>query len=123
MSVTLKVSKLSRWLNALAPCRESKKGNTARSGTPEIQGDRGQTTRRAHVEHGVHGCDAVSVEVQRLIERPCELPSQEERARCGPGDERVADVSGAGSVLGAHVEHPAHVFDSGHIESQRLIER
>eukprot|EP00964_Phaeocystis_antarctica_P006377 scaffold3455_cov62-Phaeocystis_antarctica.AAC.10 len=40
MSVTLDVSKLTGWLKSGVPCRESKQGNTARSGMPEIQGIR-----------------------------------------------------------------------------------
>ena len=45
MSVTLEVSKLSGWLNADAPCRESKGGHAMRgevqTGRPEVAGDRG----------------------------------------------------------------------------------
>jgi len=44
--VTLEVSKLSGWLNADAPCRESKGGHTVRgaeqsTGRREAAGDRG----------------------------------------------------------------------------------
>eukprot|EP00964_Phaeocystis_antarctica_P114351 scaffold78323_cov43-Phaeocystis_antarctica.AAC.4 len=83
MSVTLEVSKLSGWLNADAPCRESKEGymvrgevygsgGTAGGGRPRrtqragegATADSGQGTRGgAHPEHAVHGCDAGGVPV------------------------------------------------------------
>ena len=87
MFVTLEVSKLSGWLNADVYCRESKGGRAVRgevqTGRPEVAGDRGarsvqgwarlQIGRRerggAHREHCDHGCDARSVEAQRLVER------------------------------------------------------
>eukprot|EP00964_Phaeocystis_antarctica_P103862 scaffold69098_cov54-Phaeocystis_antarctica.AAC.4 len=84
MVVTLVVSKLSGWLNADAPCRESKGGHTVRGGVQagrrEAAGDRGTHSVRgrarlqvgdrarggAHVEHVSHGRDAGGVEAQRL---------------------------------------------------------
>eukprot|EP00964_Phaeocystis_antarctica_P045982 scaffold26514_cov53-Phaeocystis_antarctica.AAC.5 len=81
MSVTLEVSRLSGWLNAVANCRESKEGRAMRgevqTGRPEVAAGRGarsvqerprlQIGRRArggaHVEHAAHGCDAGGVEV------------------------------------------------------------
>ena len=41
MSVTLEVSKLSSWLNANAPCRESNGGHTVR---PEGAGEQTEVT-------------------------------------------------------------------------------
>ena len=59
MDVTLEVSKLSGWLNALAPYRESKGGHTARGevrvGGREASGNRGGTQRageRARLQIG-----------------------------------------------------------------------
>ena len=66
MLVTLEVSKLSGWLNAAAPCRESNGGHAARGevragdrGARSVQGrarlqNRGRARGGAHVEHGVH---------------------------------------------------------------------
>eukprot|EP00964_Phaeocystis_antarctica_P130451 scaffold94312_cov54-Phaeocystis_antarctica.AAC.2 len=100
--------------------------------------------RGAHVEHGVHGCDAGRVEAQRLVERRRALPSQKEgvrcRARCGPGAGRAwaggsaraactargpgcEGWGGLGHVRGAHVEHLLHGCDAGRVEAQRLVER
>eukprot|EP00964_Phaeocystis_antarctica_P151724 scaffold119389_cov48-Phaeocystis_antarctica.AAC.2 len=103
MFVTLDVSRLSGWLNADAPCRESKEGHAVRGEVYGSGGTRRWTTaahavcrggrdcrlgRRAgggaHVEHVVHGCDAGGVEAQRLIERRRVLPTVERRA-CGAG--------------------------------------
>ena len=96
MVVTLEVSKLSGWLNADAPCRESKGGHTlrdeVRAGRREAAGDRGARSVRgrarlqiggrarggAHPEHAVHALDAGGVEVQRLVERRRILPSRKE---------------------------------------------
>ena len=48
-----------------------------------------------------------------------ELP----RTRSGDDDEGSdEDDGGARSVLGAHVEHPAHACDAARIEVQRLVE-
>ena len=93
MVMTLDVSKLSGWLNADAPCRESEEGHMMRGecgAGPEAGGggrpgrtqragegsttDMGQATRGAHVEHEVHGRDARRVEAQRLVERRRTLP-------------------------------------------------
>ena len=47
MSVTLEVSKLSGWLNAVAVCRESKGGHTVRDDVRwEAAGDRGARSVR-----------------------------------------------------------------------------
>ena len=99
MVVTLEVSKLSGWLNADAYCRESKGGHAVwcevqRTGRPKAADNRGargvqgrarlQIGSRArgvaHVEHGVHVCDAGGVEAQRLIECRRELSRVEKRA-------------------------------------------
>eukprot|EP00964_Phaeocystis_antarctica_P149894 scaffold117165_cov54-Phaeocystis_antarctica.AAC.3 len=159
MSVTLEVSKLSGWLNVDARCRASKEGHAMRgevqTGRPEVAGDRGARSVQgrarlqigsrarggAHVEHGVHGCDAGGVEAQRLVERRRDLPRVERKA-CDAGrgaDREAAEVAagrGARSVQerarlqigskarrGAHVEHPANVCDAGGVEAQRLVER
>eukprot|EP00964_Phaeocystis_antarctica_P018533 scaffold10238_cov45-Phaeocystis_antarctica.AAC.3 len=81
MYVTPEVSKLSGWLNADAPCRESKGGHTVRcevrAWRRETEGDRGarsvqgrarlriggRARRGAHVEHVVHVRDAGGVPV------------------------------------------------------------
>ena len=44
MSVTREISKLSGWLKALAPCRESKGGHTVQAGR-EVRGPRGERRR------------------------------------------------------------------------------
>ena len=103
MSVTLEVSKLSGWLNADAYCRGSKggAGHTQSDGRYAVRnivhGGRevavqaacravldctsgGRARGGAHVEHGVHGCEAVGVEAQRLVERRRELPRVGRRA-------------------------------------------
>ena len=87
MAVTLEVSRLSSWLNADAPCRESKGGHTVRGevrpGRQEAAGDRGASGVQgrarvqigsrarggAHVEHVLHVSDAGGLEAQRLVER------------------------------------------------------
>ena len=98
MLVTLEVSKLSGWLNALAYCRESKGGNAVQGEVYGSAGGRRQaTTPRtqraggarlwiggrarggAHHEHVAHGCDAGGVEAQRLVEHPRALPRVEGR--------------------------------------------
>ena len=109
MFVTLEVSKLSGWLDADAPCRESKGGHAlrgkVRAGWREAAGDggarsvqgrarlqiRGRARGGAHVEHVPHGRDAGGVEAQRLVERPRALPRVARRAYgagrgCGPAD-------------------------------------
>ena len=108
--VTLEVSKLSGWLNADAPCRESQGGHAVlgkvRAGRREAVGDRGARSVRgrarlhigdraqggAHMEHGADFLDAGRVEAQRLVEGIC-FP-----------------------------EHVAHGFDAGGVEAQRLVE-
>eukprot|EP00964_Phaeocystis_antarctica_P045660 scaffold26294_cov60-Phaeocystis_antarctica.AAC.2 len=94
MSVTLEVSKLSGWLNADAPCRESKGGHTVRG---EIGG---RARGGAHEKHVVHARDAGGVEAQRLVERRRALPRVERRAyRAGRGAAReAADDRAASSV-------------------------
>ena len=88
MVVTLEVSKLSGWSNALAFCRESKEGHTCGVGyagrqAREAAGDGGASSVQerarvqirdgarggSHLEHVGHGCDAGGVEAQRLVER------------------------------------------------------
>ena len=91
VSVTLEVSKLSSWLNANAPCRESNGGHTVR---PEGAGQQTEVTASsvqwrvycrlgteqtwsAHPEHLTHVCDAggipvgnVRVDVLQVVEEP-----------------------------------------------------
>ena len=52
MSVTLEVSKLSGWLNADAPCRESKEGHTVWG---EVQSTGRCGRRRAAAVQAAHG--------------------------------------------------------------------
>ena len=99
MFVTLEVSKLSGWLNADAPCRESEGRHTVQeevqsAGRPEAAGDRsacsvqGRARLRigsrarggAHVEHAEHVRDAGGVEAQWLVERRRALSRVERRA-------------------------------------------
>ena len=60
--------------------------------------DWGQGTRRAHINHVGHVCDAGRVETQRLVERRRTLPSRKGvasvGARCRLGD-RNAQVTAA----------------------------
>eukprot|EP00964_Phaeocystis_antarctica_P083538 scaffold52551_cov23-Phaeocystis_antarctica.AAC.2 len=59
MFVTLEVSKLSGWLNALAPYRESKGGHTARGevrvGGREASGNRGGKQRAVEARLQIGG--------------------------------------------------------------------
>ena len=124
MSVTLDVSKLSGWLNADAPCRESKgrhtMGSEMRAGRREVAGGCGASSVQgrarlqigsrarggAHAEHEAHGCDAGGVEAQRLVERPRQLPRVERRAygagpRCRvPGGGRWRATAGQAACRG-----------------------
>eukprot|EP00964_Phaeocystis_antarctica_P049389 scaffold28648_cov60-Phaeocystis_antarctica.AAC.1 len=114
MVVTLEVSKLNGWLNALAYCKGSKEGRAMRgevqTGRTEVAADRSARSVQerarlqigsrawggAHVKHAVHVCDAGGVEAQRLVERRrvpiIALPSREKDMRCGarrrPGGRR-----------------------------------
>eukprot|EP00964_Phaeocystis_antarctica_P091314 scaffold58545_cov57-Phaeocystis_antarctica.AAC.2 len=144
--VTLDVLKLSGWLNADAPCRESKGGHTLRV---EVRAGRGGRRRAiaghavseggAHVEHALHVLDAGRVEAQRLVERRRFLPRVERRAYCtvrgelrnagGGGRPRCKQRVGEGSTAdwgqgtrGAHGEHELHGRDAGRVEAQRLVE-
>ena len=97
MVVTLEVSKLSGWLNADAPCRESNGGHAVhegevRPGRQEAAGDRGASgvqgrarvqigsriREGAHVENVAHVRDAGGVEAQRLVEGVRALPSRKQ---------------------------------------------
>ena len=99
MSVTLEVSKLSGWLNAVAFCRVERRTCEAggigawgregvgrrrmqRAGEDPIA-NRGQGTRGAHIKHGGHVCDAGRVKIQRLVEHPCFLSSRKGGMRAG----------------------------------------
>ena len=139
MSVTLDVSKLSAWLNADAPCAESKGGHAMRE---EVYGPGGmralwvwQRRKRhargrgptqgctvpglcgAHGEHAGHGRDAGGVEVQRLVER---LRVVEHVVHgCDTGG-----IEAQWLVERPHVEeHAVHFRDAGGVEVQRLVER
>eukprot|EP00964_Phaeocystis_antarctica_P078702 scaffold48962_cov58-Phaeocystis_antarctica.AAC.3 len=127
MSVTLKVSKLSGWLNADAYCRREPKGGhtvrgevwpgwreggrrprcTQRAGRARLQiGDGGRGG--AHPEHLVHGCDARGVEAQRLVERRRLLPIVERRA--------YGAVRGAGSDTGGRRALAMHAACRGGLD-------
>ncbi len=128
MPVTLDASKLSGWLNADASCRVERRACDVGSELRATGGGRAwddggaiglhtervrlksglwQGTRGAHVEHIVHGRDLGRVEVQRLVERICALPSRKEGmrcgARCGLGSGRTW---GGGGASGAYGEGP-----------------
>ena len=96
MSVTLDVSKLSAWLNAVAVCRVERRacdagrgirpgralGGGDESGMHEVgptQGCGARGTRGAHVEHGAHVRDLGRVEPERLVELRRALPRVERR--------------------------------------------
>jgi len=113
MSVTLKVSKLSGWLNAYARCRVQKgasgrgrrvwhtetwhrgKGESAAhaacmrvwGGPAREWGQKAQA--EAHREHSAHVCDAGGVKAQRLVESSRTLPSPKQGAS-DRGTTRVA---------------------------------
>ena len=119
MSVTLEVSKLSGWLNADAPCADSRTEGTrcwARFGPgggrrkgwckqrrwcKQRAGERarlqigGRARGGAHAEHVFHVFDAGGVEAQRLVERPRALPRVERRA-CGAGRGADREAGGGG---------------------------
>eukprot|EP00964_Phaeocystis_antarctica_P086599 scaffold54860_cov49-Phaeocystis_antarctica.AAC.2 len=113
MFMTLEVSKLSGWLNALANCRESKGGHTVRCEVwplrREAAGDRdarsvqgrarlqigGRPRGGAHPEYGVHGRDAGRVEAQRLVEPRRVLPRVERKAY-GAGRGAAREMGGGG---------------------------
>ena len=58
--------------------------------------------RRAHVEHLAHVRDAGRVEAERLVERPCALPSRKEGVRCGA---RCGPGAGGRGPAAAHERH------------------
>eukprot|EP00964_Phaeocystis_antarctica_P109098 scaffold73594_cov55-Phaeocystis_antarctica.AAC.1 len=93
MVVTLEVSKLSGWLNADAPCRESKRGQGE---VQALGGGRRQATavRAAHPEHLAHACDAGGIPVGNV--RIEILQFIEELAHVGDGRDAPA---GDGAVL------------------------
>ena len=68
--VMLDVSKLSGWLNFVAPCRDSKDGDTMRSG---MHGDGLSLDwgpgHASHPDHLFHGRDLGRVEAELLVER------------------------------------------------------
>eukprot|EP00964_Phaeocystis_antarctica_P130258 scaffold94142_cov54-Phaeocystis_antarctica.AAC.4 len=116
MSVTLEVSKLSGWLNAVAPCRVERRvyaGRGRGTGWGLAGGGRPRRTQvqervrlqiggrargGAHVEHSLHVLDARRVEAQPLVERRRAL----RRGLQPPSRDG-----------GAHAEHVAHVCDAG----------
>ena len=119
MDVTLEVSKVSGWLNADAPCRESQGGHTVRGevwpGRRE-RGGRPRCTQRVgegstadwgqgtgHVKHAEHVRDAGGVEAQRLVERRRELPRVGKRAYGAGGG--VAREAGARRATAVHAAH------------------
>eukprot|EP00964_Phaeocystis_antarctica_P033698 scaffold19101_cov53-Phaeocystis_antarctica.AAC.6 len=145
--VTLEVSKLSGWLNADAPCRESKGGHYACGMWEAGGGGRRRRTQRAGeglaAGWGQGTGRSARVEAQRLVERRRALPRVERGAygagrgvpREAGGGRRPGD-GGARSVQerarlqvggrargGAHPEHVLHGRDFGRVEAQRLVER
>eukprot|EP00964_Phaeocystis_antarctica_P069685 scaffold42367_cov61-Phaeocystis_antarctica.AAC.5 len=65
----------------------------------------GADARRGHLEHGGHRGDAGRIEAQRLVERPCVLPSRNEGIRCGvrccgPADRRWRATATQGACRG-----------------------
>ena len=128
MSVTLDVSKLSGWLNAVARCRVERRACAVRgevygSARREAAGDnRASSVQRrarvqiggrprggAHLKHGMHFRDAGGVEGQRLVERRRFLPRVERRAygavqgtglmAAGGGRPRRTQRAGEGSTI------------------------
>ena len=108
MFVTLDVSILSGWLNADAPCGQSKGGHAVRGevrGVGRAAGDRdarsvqgrarlqirGRARGGAHAEHVDHGRDAGGVEAERLVERRRALPSRKRRA-CDAGRDAAREA-------------------------------
>ena len=101
MSVTLDVSKLSGWLNDPAYCRvetraygvwgevrDGRREGVRRERKHSVQGEGltgygAESTRGAHLKHAIHVGDFGRVEAQRLVERPCVLPSRNEGIRSG----------------------------------------
>jgi len=87
--VTLDVSKLSGWLNAVADCRVQREAweegdmqaggrgrglecASERVGSIQVEDWAGA---EPHLKHSLHVCDAGRVETQRLVERRRRLPS------------------------------------------------
>ena len=130
MFVTLDVSRLNGWLNAVALCRVEREACEAGRGVGRERAGQwsGGGARcmpgsarleighraggRAHPKHGVHGCDVGRVEIERLVERRV-LPSRRwgirSEARCeaerqmgsGAAVAQVACRGGPGGRLGA----------------------
>ena len=140
MSVTLDVSKLSGWLNAVAYCRESKGGHAMREEVWPgrrggvgwrrrnrhargwlVQGCGGQGTRGAHREHALHGRDLGRVEAERLVERRRDLPSRKAGMRCGKRyDPGGVGALGGGDAVGVHGDGPTQgCGEAGHARSAR----
>eukprot|EP00964_Phaeocystis_antarctica_P117931 scaffold81772_cov49-Phaeocystis_antarctica.AAC.4 len=117
MSLTLEVSKLSSWLNAVACCRESNErraygaGRGCGLGGGRAAGDRdarsvqgrarlqigGRPRGGAHVEHVLHARDAGGVEAQWLVEHRRILPKAERRT-CGARRGRAGQQTGGVGV-------------------------
>ena len=74
MSVTLEVSKLSGWLNADAPCRESKGGHTVRDEVRERRVERmvcdGEPDAGREAERCVGRRDASGMHARRARLKP-----------------------------------------------------
>ena len=90
-------------------------------GGPDSRLCGGQGTRRAHIEHVVHGRDLGRVEAERLVERPRVLPSRKARA-CNTGGDtaREAGALGGGGDSGVHGEGPTQkAVGLGHARSAR----
>jgi hypothetical protein len=99
--------------------------------------------KKAHLEHGVHFCDAAGVEAQRLVENCRTLPGPNERGHPEEGNAWHGDMAQREGRIGSargvrvthtareggqkaqaetHMKHVAHVRDAGGVKAQRLVE-
>ena len=133
MSVTLDVSQLSGWLNALAYCRvqgEACREGGMRAGLGGVAGRRqrrkqragevqtgdggGRGTGGAHLEHVEHVCDAGRVKAQRLVERTRTLPSPRGSVQSGQHVGWAGRGRGAAAAQAACRRGPGWRRGAGH---------
>ena len=131
MVVTLEVPKLSGWLNADAPCRESNGGHTVwyevqSTGRPEVAGDRGarsvqgrarlQTRNRARAERTNMAAMFVTLDVSKFsgwlnADTDCRV---EKRAYdVGRGVDREAGGHGLAAAYERHARREGPVVKAG----------